>query len=102
MQTHTARSVRFPIHAGKKAEFTKLFNSDVLPVLKSQNGFKNEIMLVNDDHVLGISVWTGPDALKQYVTSTYPKIEQKLASLMNGKAEIETFELSMPLNLVPA
>lgn len=102
MQTHIARSVRFPIVAGKKTEFTKLFNSEVLPLLKAQDGFKNEIMLVNDDHILGISVWSGPDKLTNYVTSTYPKIEQKLSSLLSGKAEVTTWEMATPLNVVPA
>lgn len=102
MQSYTARTVRFPIHAGKKAEFTKLFNSELLPLLKSQDGFKDEIMLVNDDHVLGISVWSGPDKLTKYVTSTYPKIEQKLSSLLNGKVEVSTWEMTTPLNAVPA
>lgn len=96
-----ARSVRFPIVPGKKAEFTKLFNSDVLPVLKQQEGFKDEIMLVNDDHVLAISVWNGQDSLKNYVTTTYPKIEAKLSGLMKEKAVTETFEWT-PLNLVHA
>ncbi len=99
--THIARSVRFPIVAGKKEEFTKLFNSEVLPVLKTQDGFKNEIMLVNDDHVLGISVWNGSDAMKKYVSTTYPTIESKLSSLMSGKVQIETFELAA-LNVLPA
>ncbi|MDA1082397.1 MAG: hypothetical protein O2973_12120 [Gemmatimonadetes bacterium] len=102
MQNHIARSVRFPIIAGKKAEFTKVFNSEVLPMLKAQDGFRNEIMLVNDDHVLGISVWSGPDKLDRYATTLYPKIEQKLSSLVNGKVEVETFEMGLPLNVVPA
>lgn len=89
-----ARSVRFPIVSGKKTEFSQLFNTDVLPVLKQQEGFKDEILLVNDDHVVGISVWSGKDALQKYVTATYPKIEAKLASLMSGKAQVETFEIT--------
>ncbi len=98
---HIARSVRFPIHAGKKAEFTKVFNADVLPVLKAQEGFKDEIMLVNDNQVVGISVWNGPDAMKKYVASTYPMIEAKLNGLMSGKPQVETFELAS-LNVLPA
>lgn len=101
MMTHIARSVRFPILAGKKDEFNKVFKAEVVPMLKAQDGFKNEIMLVNDDHVLGISVWSGTDAMKKYVATTYPKVEAKLSGLMSGKVQIETFELTA-LNVLPA
>jgi heme-degrading monooxygenase HmoA len=96
-----ARSVRFPIQPGKKAEFTKTFAADVLPVLQRQEGFKDEILLVNDDHVLGISVWSGADEMKKYASATYPKIEARLSGLMSGKVQIETFEVTS-LASVPA
>lgn len=101
MQTQTARSVRFSILAGKKEEFNKLFSEKVLPLLKSQEGFQNEIMLVNDDHALGVSVWKSPDALKKYATVTYPKVELILSHIMNGKAQIENFEMTA-VNSIPA
>ena len=68
-----ARSVRFPIQKGKKAEFTKLFN---------------------DDHVVGVSVWKRSDELNKYASTVYPKLEAKLLTLMTGKPQIETFELT--------
>ena len=101
MHTQIARSVRFPIVAGKKVEFTKLFNDKVLPLLRSQDGFKNEIMMINDDHVIGVSVWSGSDSLQKYATVTYPKVEQILSSLMSGKPQIENFELTA-VNALPA
>lgn len=96
-----ARSVRFPIQKGTKAEFTNLFNDELLPILKKQDGFKNEIMLVNDDHVVGVSVWNHVDALNKYASTTYPKLEAKLVTLMTGKPQIENFELTA-VNALPA
>jgi heme-degrading monooxygenase HmoA len=101
MQMHIARSVRFPVQKGKVDEFKKVFTNEILPVLKTQDGFKNELLLVNDEHVVGVSLWRGPDALKKYETSTYPKVAQKLAGLMNGQPQIERFELSA-INPLPA
>lgn len=96
-----ARSVRFPIQKGKKAEFTKLFNDELVPVLKSQAGFKNEIVMVNDDHVVGVSLWQSKDELNKYASTVYPKLEAKLLTLMTGKPQIETFELTA-INALPA
>ena len=94
MTTHIARCVRYSLQSGKKAEFTELFNSEVLPMLKAQPGFTNEMMMINDDNVVGISVWNGKDSLIKYTTTTYPKIEEKLRGFMSGKAQVETFELT--------
>ena len=91
---HAARSVRFDLVKGKKADFTKLFNTEVLPMLRKQNGFKDEVLLVREDHVLGISLWNSKDALKSYETSVYPQIEKTLTPLMSGKPTIETYELA--------
>ncbi|MEP6591834.1 MAG: hypothetical protein ABJC19_11680 [Gemmatimonadota bacterium] len=91
---NTARTVRFDLVKGKRADFTKLFNSEVLPTLKKQDGFKNEVLLVQEDHVLGISMWNSPEALKSYETSTYPAIERMLSPVLHGKPTIETYALA--------
>lgn len=90
----TARSVRFDLVKGKKADFTKLFNSEVLPTLRKQEGFTDELLMVRDDHVVGVSLWNSPDAMKKYELSTYPQIERILSPMLSGKATIETYELA--------
>lgn len=92
--TNTARSVRFNLVKGKRADFTKLFNSEVLPTLKKQDGFKNEVLLVQEDHVVGISMWNSPEALKKYETTTFPAIERMLSSVVQGKPSIENYALA--------
>ena len=86
-----ARSVRFDIAKDKNEEFHKLFKSEVLPVLKKQDGFKDELLLVHDQQVLAISVWNNADSARKYETATYPQIDKVLRSVMTGKPTIETF-----------
>ncbi len=90
----TARSVRFDLVKGKKADFTKLFNTEVLPTLRKQDGFSDELLMVQDDHVVGVSLWNNAESLKKYEASVYPKIEQLLSPMFSGKAIIETYELA--------
>ena len=87
-----ARSVRFDIAKDRNEEFHKLFKTEVLPVLKKQDGFKDELLLVHDQHVLAISVWNNADAARKYETATYPQVDKTLRPVMNGKATIETFD----------
>ena len=49
-----ARSVRFDIATDKNEEFHRIFRNDVLPMMKKQDGFRDELLLV-DDQPLNLS-----------------------------------------------
>ena len=87
-----ARSVRFDIAADKNEEFHTLFRNEVLPMLKKQDGFKDELLLVKDQHVLAISVWNDVDSARKYESATYPQLDKTLRPVMSGKATVETFK----------
>ena len=95
MQTNkgqVARSVRFDIATDKNEEFHTLFQNEVLPILKKQDGFKNELLLVENQHVLAISVWNNADSARRYETATYPQVDKTLRPVMAGPATVETFQ----------
>jgi quinol monooxygenase YgiN len=87
-----ARSVRFDIAPDKNEEFHTLFRNQVLPTLKKQDGFKNELLLVQDQHVLAISVWNDIDSARKYESATYPQLDKTLRPVMSGTATVETFD----------
>jgi heme-degrading monooxygenase HmoA len=87
-----ARSVRFDIANGKNEEFNTLFRNEILPTLKKQAGFKDELLLVKDQHVLAISVWNDMDSATKYESGTYPQLDKTLRPVMSGKATVETFK----------
>lgn len=87
-----ARSVRFDIATDKNDEFHTLFKNEVLPTLKKQIGFKDELLLVKDQHVLAISFWNDMDSARNYESTTYPQLDRKLRPLMSGQPTIETFK----------
>ena len=87
-----ARSVRFDIATNKNEEFHTLFNDQVLPILRKQDGFKDELLLVQDQHVLAISVWNNLDAARKYESATYPQVDKTLRPVMSGKPTVETFK----------
>jgi heme-degrading monooxygenase HmoA len=87
-----ARSVRFDIATNKNDEFHILFKNEVLPILKKQDGFKDELLLVKDQHVLAISVWDDMDSARRYETTAYPQLDRKLRPIMSGNPTVETFK----------
>jgi len=86
-----ARSVRFDIATDKNEEFHTIFRNDVLPILKKQDGFKDELLLVQDQHVLAISVWNNLDSARKYESATYPQLDKTLRPVMLGKPTVETY-----------
>ena len=86
-----ARSVRFDIAPDKNEAFHTLFRNEVLPILKKQAGFRNELLLVNDQHVQAISVWNDLDSARKYESATYPQLDKTLRPVMSGKSTVETF-----------
>ena len=87
-----ARSVRFDLAPDKNEEFHSLFRNQVLPILKKQDGFKDELLLVQDQHVLAISVWNDMDSARKYESATYPQLDEALRPVMSGKPTVETFK----------
>jgi quinol monooxygenase YgiN len=87
-----ARSVRFDIATDKNEQFQTLFKNEILPTLKKQDGFKDELLLVKDQHVLAISVWNNADSARKYESTTYPQLDKKLRPLMSGTPTVETFQ----------
>jgi heme-degrading monooxygenase HmoA len=88
----TARSVRFDIASNKNEEFRTMFRDEILPTLKKQDGFKDEMLFVNDQHVLAISVWNDMDSARKYESATYPQLDKALRPVMTGRPTVETFK----------
>jgi quinol monooxygenase YgiN len=89
-----ARNVQFQLKNGKEAEFKRVFENDVLPILKKEHGFQDELTLVNRNRAIGISLWDNKDSAEKYHTATYPQILEKLSPVIEGTPNVETYEVS--------
>lgn len=89
----TARNVTFDIKQGKRDEFTRLFNSEVIPTLKKQAGFHSELALVHDGHASAISVWNDSKSADKYEKDIYPQLLRQLEPIMSGTATVKTYEV---------
>lgn len=90
-----ARNVHFKIQDGKDTEFNRLFTSEVLPLLKQQKGFKDELTLVNKDGALGISLWADKPSADAYQANTYTKVLDKLNPVLLGTPRVDTYEVAV-------
>lgn len=91
-----ARSVSFHLKPGRAAEFTDLLNKDIIPVLRSQEGFQDELTLIvpNGTDAVGISVWTLKEDADTYARRAYPDVLKTLESVVEGTPHVQTYEVS--------
>jgi len=89
-----ARNVHFRIKNGKEKEFTTLFETEIIPVLKKQNGFREEMTLLGKDRNFTISVWDDRQSAESFGSNTYPKVLEKLSPLLEGMPSVETYEVA--------
>jgi quinol monooxygenase YgiN len=90
-----ARTVRFRIRDGKRDEFTRTFENEVLPMLRKQQGFQDELTLIHPERCLGISLWNDENSAKRYGDSTYPKVLEKLKPFIEGTPNVETYQVAL-------
>jgi len=89
------RNVSLQLKEGKAKEFVQLFESQILPVLRQQTGFKEEVTLMDKDRALVISFWDDRKNADLYHTSVYSKLVEKLNPVLQGAPKVETFEVAM-------
>ncbi|HEY3219223.1 MAG TPA: hypothetical protein VGJ80_00700 [Gemmatimonadales bacterium] len=91
-----SRNVTLHLKADSAREFTRMLETDILPVLRKQNGFKDEITFVaaNGTDALAISLWDRQESADAYSRDTYPTVLQSLAKVVDGTPRVEAFEVA--------
>jgi hypothetical protein len=76
------------------SDYTRTFEKNVLPLLRKQKGFKDEITLSNPGSldVVAISLWESKTNAEAYNTHTYPEVLKTLARMVDGTPKVQTFE----------
>ena len=100
-----ARSVSFQLKPGRSTEFTQTLEKEIIPVLRKQKGFQDEISLVTSSggEAIGISVWDLRENAETYARGAYSEVLKLLAPVIEGTPAVQTYEVSnSTLHKVPA
>ena len=91
-----ARNVSMHLKANTAGEFTQTLEKDVLPLLRKQSGFKDEISFLTPDHseAVAISLWDRRESAEAYSRNAYPDVLQKLAPVVDGTPQVESYEVA--------
>ena len=91
-----ARSVSMRLKPNSVAEFNRALEKEILPLLRKQTGFQNELVLVssNGTEAVGISLWDQKDSAESYHRTTYPEVQKLLSKVIEGTPQVQTYDVS--------
>jgi hypothetical protein len=91
-----ARRVYIHLKPNSVPEFTQRLEKDVLPLLRKQKGFQDEITFVGQGgrEAFAISLWDKAENAEAYNRETYPEVTKFLAAVIEGAPQIETFNVA--------
>ncbi len=89
-----ARSVYFHLKSNMLSDYTRTLENEILPLLRKQKGFKDEITMSNpgSQDAISISLWENKVNAEAYNTSTYPEVLRAFARIIDGTPKVQTFE----------
>jgi hypothetical protein len=90
------RNVTMKLKPNTAPEFKGLVENEILPLLRKQQGFRDELTFVAPERseVLAISIWETKENAEAYNRAGYPEILKIVSKVIDGTPKVETFELS--------
>ena len=92
-----ARHVSMKLKPNTRAEFTATIENVILPILRKQHGFLDEIAFVapgSGTEVVAISLWDKKEDAEAYHRGSYPEVLKALAKVVDGTPEVQNFEVA--------
>jgi hypothetical protein len=91
-----ARNVSFRLKPNSLAAFTKLIEDEILPLLRKQKGFQDEITMFvpGGRDAIGISLWDKRESAEAYNSNGYPAVLKALRDLVEGTPHVHTYEVT--------
>ena len=90
-----ARNISIQLKSNSLSDYTRTFEKEVLPLLRKQNGFKDEITFAGPGgvDVTVISLWENKNDADTYNTNTYPQVLKTLARFIEGTPQVHTYDV---------
>ena len=91
-----ARIVSMHLKPNTTAEFTQTIEKRILPILRKQKGFRDEITFVapNGMEAVGISLWDTKEQADAYNSGGYAEVMKELTNLVDGAPRIQTYDVA--------
>jgi hypothetical protein len=91
-----ARRVYMHLKPNSLAEFTQRIEKEVIPNLRKQKGFQDEITFIapSGTEAFAISLWDRAESAEAYSRASYAEVAKILATVVEGPPQVETFNVA--------
>ena len=90
------RHITMRLKANSAAELTRIIEKEIIPLLRKQKGFRDEVTLVAPERSEAVanSFWDTKEDAEAYNRTGYPEVLKALSKVAEGTPRVETFEVS--------
>jgi hypothetical protein len=87
------RQVTMKLKANAATELTRIAESEIIPILRRQKGFRDETIFIAGDRAEAIanSFWDTAEDAEAYSQTGYPEVLRTLANTIEGIPTVRTF-----------
>src|SRR5437899_12812195 len=91
-----ARRVSLHLKPNSTAAFAERLEQQVIPMLRKQKGFQDEITFVGPagTEAFGVSLWDNKESADAYSRGHYAEVTKILETLVVGTPRVDTYEVS--------
>jgi len=91
-----ARQVSMHLRPDSRADFTRRIESEILPLLRKQKGFQDEITFVNPagKDAFAVSLWDSKESAENYDRTAFPEVTKLLSTLVEGNPRVKSYEVA--------
>ena len=90
-----ARNVALHLKPNMLSDFSKTFDTQILPILRKQKGFQDEITFAmsGGTDVVAISLWDTKENAEAYNVSGYPEVLKSLDKVLDGTPKVRVSDV---------
>ena len=91
-----ARQVSMVLRPDSRADFTRKIESEILPLLRKQKGFQDEITFVNPagKDAFAVSMWDSKESADAYDRTAFAEVTGRLSKLIEGTPRVRHYEVA--------
>ena len=90
------RNVAIHLKPNALGEFTRILDNEVLPILRKQAGFRDEITFSTTPtgvDVIAISIWDTKEQAEAYNATGYPEVLKSLNKVLDGSPTVRVSDV---------
>jgi quinol monooxygenase YgiN len=91
-----ARVVEITTKSGKARDVSSTINEKILPLLRNQTGFVDEITLLSStepNRILALSFWKSQEDAERYNREQFPRVQELVRNLVESEPRVQTFNV---------